>query len=741
MAKQRVRLEEATSSLRAMGETQRIVARPVDSYVRPALQTGAAEKAKQIFSALSQVEPKLLRYVEEEKKQYKADQAELGEKTYANATPEERKKYADQIKNGEITELESPFWVEGYARSLLKGHAKEYGEDLLMEWDKNKDNPAFDFSAWATQYRQKYQEANQLNGFRADLFNDEFVAVTDAFDAQVRQRNFEYQLDKARKARMDGYSSDLQIMFEGFSQQIADGKWDEATQAAAVKLINDKALQVHTSGSDAKKVLETAIGFFEGKALAAARSGQDFEPWLNIMAQFKIKGPAYGISNADRMERLRNELTTDRENAINKADEDWLKARTVEQARLGDDIITKVTQSGFDLSGDNSWWLSEEGVKARTRMEQLNPSRMRQIEEWATRGGRVVQDSDPKVVDSIYEGMQRGEDQSQEIDVGVSNGTIKPADGIRLKQLNQGVYTDFINTQGLQNIHNSVRTAITQTKGLSSLLDDNSRNDLAIEAQSVLQRYVMDRLDTIGKNGYTAENARVDILKRQADIIKEYTKKAETRALQTTLPNVPIASENEVTQWRAGKSPWKDQTTGEFKRTPDQLTSDLDNFIRALEKRGPEGNSASALADALNSTELGRMIAPLVAAGEDPNLIIQRLVTEVTGERTRLKAQREEDRRTDPLGVADLREDDYERAKLESRGAIMFQISPQILQGRSITQVMELTSPTSYGDDGSVAARAFSGFYKYILSDGSFIVSGEHPRVHNITATRFSASE
>ena len=154
MARKRVRVD--TSRLRALGGEQRVVARPVDSYVRPARDDRAENQSKQIVNALATIEPKLQRFIKAETEKFKSDELEKGEKAFSEASEEEKKEWEQAIRKGEISETQSPYWQEGFARSLLKNHAKELGDKLFMDWDKEKDKSNFDFDTFAAETRRKY---------------------------------------------------------------------------------------------------------------------------------------------------------------------------------------------------------------------------------------------------------------------------------------------------------------------------------------------------------------------------------------------------------------------------------------------------------------------------------------------------------------------------------------------------------------------------------------------------------
>ena len=62
-----------------------------------------------------------------------------GQKEYDLMSPEARKKALADIKSGKMSEVESPFWVRGFAKNLLASEAYKFGESLAIEYEKKKN--------------------------------------------------------------------------------------------------------------------------------------------------------------------------------------------------------------------------------------------------------------------------------------------------------------------------------------------------------------------------------------------------------------------------------------------------------------------------------------------------------------------------------------------------------------------------------------------------------------------------
>ena len=126
----------------------------------------------------------------------------------------------------------------------------------------------------------------------------------------------------------------------------------------------------------------------------------------------------------------------------------------------------------------------------------------------------------------------------------------------------------------------------------------------------------------------TVSEARAAIIKEQARIEDLYRKKASEAAMSVVPEGTKPATTEEVLSWKAGDSPWKN-SEGDLVASPEQLANDYENLIIAME------NNPNAVKAAMADTALGKMIAPLIAAGEPIEEILQRLEDELVEELTK----------------------------------------------------------------------------------------------------------
>ena len=122
------------------------------------------------------------------------------------------------------------------------------------------------------------------------------------------------------------------------------------------------------------------------------------------------------------------------------------------------------------------------------------------------------------------------------------------------------------------------------------------------------------------------------IFKKQSEIEAKYRELADKAAIEkAALGNTEPATQEEVTAWKKGDAyPWIGDD-GKWNMKTSELADDYENFVRALQT-DPEN-----LGDVLTNTRLGKMIAPLVAAGVDINDILETVSIEIVKENSRDK--------------------------------------------------------------------------------------------------------
>ena len=621
-----------TSRLRAMGETTRVVARPVDTYVRPA-PVQESRQATQILSALSTLNPAIQNFIDQRSSEISEEESQKGEKSFYEASPEERKEVADKIRNGDIDETQSPFWVEGFARSLLRNHAKEFGDSLILEWDKNKDTANFNFADFVSEQRKAYVDANQLSGFRSDIFNDEFGDVTQRFEAQVQQRNFEHRLQKARQARLDSFVGEMDTTLSNLDDMIDAGTFNAEDATSVVNSLIKSAME---QGNDRKEVLNAAIGFLEGKALEIARRGGYYDGVLEVMEGINLKGSTYGLAYKDRIERLRNQLITDSEQAARQDYDDDTLARATRARELSDLLLDGLVENKYDPK----WFNSAETRALRDELYKLDSTKSGNVDNYFRTQGEVTQGGDMTIFNTIAANIDKGINEEQAIETAFDNGDITYNMKVQLQNANRGRFSDFVQKNGLQGMSSSVGSAVKQSTGFASLLSDATRNDLASQAQAEMFARINDVIPLVEGGKLDIDKAKARLFEEQTKIIEKYRKMAEQRAIQDS--GVNPASEEEVQSWQSGDSPWK-ATGGTWNISVDEAAAMWDAANRVL--RDPSQQSRF-----LTTTELGRLIAPLVAAGENQDAILRRFINELIEEQNRLRTESENATGTDAEG-------------------------------------------------------------------------------------------
>jgi len=623
MAPRRVKVD--TSRLRSLGGVQNVVARPVDSYVRPSAPTEDV-RSKQILNALSNFSPAVNRFIDEKKDEIKGEQSAQGEKTFYNATPEERRTFLKKIKSGEIDETQSPFWVEGYARSLLRNHAKDFGDQLIVGWDTEKDTDNFDFNTWANKTRQEYAEKNGLDGFRSDIFNEEFNEVTQRFEAQVQQRNFEHQLKKARDSRNDlligELTTDLETMDDMFDQQ------SKNISSQVTASINARIQTAIDQGGDAKTVLDTAVNFLEGEAREQAAKGGNWEQVLETLAGLKNKSSVYGVSNKAGIETLRSTLEGIEDKAETEAFEQELKEDQRDAVKLRKELIEGLQKNKYN----SDWWNSEETIKQRNRLAVLSQSESAYVDGEFQDRGQIKQVSDQTTFESIYQGISDGNDMEAQIDLAVKEKNLSVNDAATLENLNNQTYSRFKEEYGITGIETALEGAIKQTTTLDGLFgNDANRNLLANNAKRDLTYFIRDIIPQVEKGSLTRDAAMAKIDKEAQRLQKFYRDKAEEQNRAVLLENIPPADDTTLSNWNQGKSPWQSPSGTGWDKPMSTYAAMANTAFKVLENPNQSGNW-------LTTTDLGMLLAPLVAGGVDPDVAIRRFVEEFVAEQERLRA-------------------------------------------------------------------------------------------------------
>lgn len=466
----RPRARVDTSRLRAMGETSAVVARPVDTYVRPAAPQKNQQYA-QILSALSTVNPALDNFITDKVTKDREKQANLGEKSFYEATPEERKAMSAKIKSGEINELQSPFWVEGFARQLLRNHASTFGSALTLEWNKKKDSGGFDFNAFVAEERGKYVEANNLSSFRSDLFNDEFAAVTQTYERQVQQRNFEHRISQAKKARMRAWGDGMVGILEGVQTTINDKTFfdpiggEESDSKGSLNFsgqINAHVQAIIDQGQDPKAVVQMAENFLTGTSERLANKGDraGAETVLRMLNGLKLNVGTFGIVYKDRFAQAERNVTQLIDASEKRQDED---DETKGENRIGE-LFDDMQKAGDEAKWTQEWWDSTQDD--RRELQRLNQeyggSQGSALNDLYTNRGKVTQKTDPLVISELTSDITDPKEvlDSEDIRAMAEVAGLTPRETADLIALNNNLDEQLLNDLGLDTIRSDLKNSV-----------------------------------------------------------------------------------------------------------------------------------------------------------------------------------------------------------------------------------------------------------------------------------------
>ena len=633
----RPRARVDTSRLRAMGETSAVVARPVDTYVRPAAPQKNQQYA-QILSALSTVNPALDNFITDKVTKDREKQANLGEKSFYEATPEERKAMSAKIRSGEINELQSPFWVEGFARELLRNHAKTFGSALTLEWDRKKNSGGFDFNAFVAEERGKYVEANNLSSFRSDLFNDEFAAVTQTFENQVQQRNFEHRLAEAKKARMQVAGDSMVTALEALQLKMDTTPFDDQAGDSHSDNINAVIQTAIDQGNDTKQLINMAVGFLKGTIKDLSKKGDEDGAKVasNMLRNLKLKNGTYGLVYKDGYEDI--EATSERlllkaETDAEQADEDELERQQLSEYKEVYDGLVEAINSD-DPTALNTYWKSDRVEELRlsigyldgiTEGENLLPTLNNLFQ---TKGIVSAPVSDAEFVD-VMNGQILGQNlndaQVRKIaeDSGFSYPQIREA-----VNANNGQAAQFLKNIKLPDIEKALAAEVN-TKGLFEFGDSARTSFAAVDAVAELKDFIKAQMVSMGDTPEDALAARAAVsaeAKRLAEVYGDRARLENDSFNQTNNPNMKPASQETVELWKSGKyTPWKNENGSMV--------------------AGINGDSAVAFKEAndegrpFDSTEIGKLIGPLILAGVSPDVILNQIATAYEAENATEKEQ------------------------------------------------------------------------------------------------------
>ena len=436
------------------------------------------------------------------------------------------------------------------------------------------------------------------------MFNEEFGGVTEAFESQVRQQNFQHQIARAREARMESHRTELETIHEGFQEQIENDTFDPVIGA---DVINNRIQKSKDDGVNITQLLEDTTQYIQGVAQAAANKGEDFEPYLQVLENIALKGSTYGVANKYKVETLREALVNDRERAINSEHDQAVKADTANVRKITQNIRRQLIEGKFA----EGIYDSPENKKLRDELAIIDPTAAQNLDTFFQKRGRMDEVSDQDYMDEVLETMTAGADAEDLIEEGVKSGKLTGQDALQLQNLNNGVYNSFVKDFGLDDLKSGLRKAIKQKDTLTNLLSNEDNTDLATQASSEMAQAMLEKLRRVGKDGYTQEKAAKELLDFQTRLIKKYKALAQAR-VEEEFATTSI-SDDAYTKWQNKEWPWRNAEGG-WEKNPEELHTLIKNLTNEIRQ------NADGVGAFIQSTNLGQFLAPYIA---HPNISIE----------------------------------------------------------------------------------------------------------------------
>ena len=630
MARKRVKVD--TQRLRSMGEITRAVARPVDTFVTPA-RLPDNPRSLQIANALASVNPSIQRYLKNEGERYVKGQREEGEKTFYQATPEERKKYEKGIRDGTIDETQSPYWMEGFARSLLTNHFKKYAEDTMMEYEKKRHDPNFNLDEFLLENRKKYMKDNQIDGFRADILNDEFLDRTQALDQQIGQREYERKILDIRRQNNDLLLGEVEgtldslVDDEILLQRNEDGTLKNNLDVTDVtEEINAKLQSAMDRGADRSDTLNRAVEYLKGQARILAREGGDYEAVLEVLSGIKNKGGTYGQSNANDFEIFSEKMDNLAEKAKNEEFQEQVEADQQEAYKLRQSLIKGIQDNEYS----KSYYDSEGFQEQLNRLKVLNTQAHSEVVNTYKSKGETPKVSDESIVDMLELDIQNGIDALPAINSYEADGLITQETAQALRDMNAkrvGSLVDYLGlpTNLLSDLEDSVMTTEydEQTAALKGrdTFKDHKKKGVALQARTEMKQWLSQHASRL-RDMEDRRAATKEITDKYAELVKKYqgmplndgtnlgSGDGSTSGNSSTVENDAVVDEkNKITPTTNKEAPWlKEDGTKAY--TNQQISGAFSTYVEKATEDKAEGTNVRF------TTEFGKLIQPLIESGK-----------------------------------------------------------------------------------------------------------------------------
>ena len=198
MAERKIRLRpiQATTQVDTNVPTGFQVQRPNPGLAGPSREA-------QMAKALEQLNPSLVNFASQVFGAYKEEELEEGAKKYLSLRSGERDAFSKAVRDGDMDDVQSPFWISGYQKLELKNLGMNYGLGLTRQLNEiPKDYTDEQFSEALSKYDDEFTKLNSLGKYNQSIVSSVFTPMQNAFKASVQQ-NWQGMRDQLIRERKD----------------------------------------------------------------------------------------------------------------------------------------------------------------------------------------------------------------------------------------------------------------------------------------------------------------------------------------------------------------------------------------------------------------------------------------------------------------------------------------------------------------------------------------------------------
>jgi len=259
---------------------------------RPNPGLAGPSREAQMAKALEQLNPSLVNFASQVFGAYKEDELEEGAKKYLSLRSGERDAYSKAVRDGDMDDVQSPFWISGYQKLELKNLGMNYGLGLTRQLNEiPKDYTDEQFSEALSNYDDEFTKLNSLDKYNQSIVSSVFIPMQNAFKASVQQ-NWQGMRDQLIRERKDQnfelvISNIIEMNPDISMASIEDPDWLNSTIIGLNEQYKDKV-------EDPEFIFPLTHEFQKAKKEKAKKEGIDFnDVQLKGSEEAKIIGDWY----------------------------------------------------------------------------------------------------------------------------------------------------------------------------------------------------------------------------------------------------------------------------------------------------------------------------------------------------------------------------------------------------------------------------------------------------------------